>query len=491
MNRKMLRSIRGARPSVLAIALTLLLAMAPAITHGAEYDVPGGFATLQLAVNAAAGSGDVENFINVGAAVHLTAGDVILPVAFDVTRHLTIRPDPDAAFTRAVIACSNGFVPIFRFQGAGYVTIQDLDLVRNATNANDLIQMMYPGTGNDYITIERCRIGSIWTTSGSPGWSYVRIWQPKQIILRNNIFFAYTAGTFDYGIRVENFAFPDNSILLYNNDVADHKLFGISISNDEPGSLVLLRNNVVTNHLSLVAEPFAYQSDVSAGVTVETSHNTAFAGGPFIEQQLDAQSILSAGAASFILLPRAIAAACFADVSWNLAPPWDPNVNFFRLVDGGALHDAAADEGATIEDGAPSAFDIAVSDDWELDPRPSGTPTHFDRGADQIAESTTGTPLGAADATSEASTLWARPASNPARTVGVQFRASESGEVRFEVFDAAGRRLHDLTRAANADELSRLEWDARGASGVHYYRVTLTPNQRPAAVSSGKITLVR
>jgi len=490
MNWKLVRPTHAARLAA-TLLLTLSFPTAPAPARAAEYDVPGAFATLQDAVDAAALSADVQNFVNVGVPVHMTAGDVTLTVAFDVTRQLTIRPDPDAAFTHAMIACSNNFVPIFRFQGAGHVTIQDLDIVRNATNACDIIQMIYPGTGNDYITIERCRIGSIWTTSGSPGWSYVRIWQPKQIVLRNNIFFAYVAGTFDYGVRVENFAFPDNSILLYNNDVADHKLAGISIENDEAGSFVLLRNNVVTNHPSLVAEPFAYRSDVAAGVLVETSHNTAFAGGAFVEQLLGAQSILLPGMPTFILHPRALAVASFADVSWNLAPPWDPNVNFFRLVDGGALHNDATDNGAIVSNGAPSALDIAVTDDWERDSRPSGATPHFDRGADQVEETATGTPLGSGEESAAAPTLWTRPATNPARTVAVQFRVADGGELRFEVFDAAGRRVHDSTRAAHAFEASLLEWQASGVSGVHYYRVTLTPRERAASVSTGKLTLLR
>lgn len=474
-----------------ALAIAFAHALAPAPARAAEFDVPGAFATLQDAVDAAALSADVQNYVNVGVPVHLTAGDVTLSLAFDVTRQLTIRPDPDAGLSHAMIACANNFVPIFRFQGAGHVTIQDLDIVRNATNACDLIQMIYPGTGNDYITIERCRIGSIWTTSGSPGWSYVRIWQPKEIVLRNNIFFAYVAGTFDYGIRVENFAFPDNSILLYNNDVADHKLHGISVTNDEAGSLVLLRNNVVTNHPSLVAEPFAYRSDVAAGVVVETSHNTAFAGGAAVELILGAQSILLPGMPTFILHPRGLAAACFVDVSWNLAPPWDPNVNFFRLVDGGALHNDGVDYGATIADGAPSASDVGFDDDWESDPRPSGAPLHFDRGADQIADPTTGAPLGSGEEHGAAALLWTRPVTNPARALGVQFRAAESGELRFEVFDAAGRRVHESIQAAPGGATGRVEWPGAGASGMHYYRLTLTPPGRATLVSSGKVALIR
>jgi hypothetical protein len=485
--------LRG-RHQIIACCLTAAVIVAGAGSHdarAAEFDVPGGFATIQAAVDAAELSADLENFINIGVPVHFTGGDVTLDSQFNGTRHLTIRPDPDVPLVHAMIACTNGFVPIIKFEGAGYVTIQDLDIVRYATNANNLIQMIYPGIGNNDITIERCRIGSIWTTSGSPGWSYCRIWQPTRIILRNNIFFANVPGTFDWGIRVENFDDPANSILLYNNDVADHKLYGIAIEDDEPGTVLILRNNVVSNHPGIAPEPFAHQSDVVAGVVVQTSHNTAFAAGANIEQQLDAQSILLAGAGTFVLLARPLVAASFLDTSWNVAPPWDPNMNFWRLTSGGMLNDAASDYGQIVDDGSPFAEDVDVADDWERDPRPSGAPPHFDRGADQIRDPVTGTPMGDAGDPRRDVALWTAPLRNPARAVGVQFRAAASGEMRFEVFDVVGRRLFDETRAVLAGEAGILESPALAAQGVHYYRVTLRSETGAPALSSGKVTIVR
>ena len=475
------------------LAAVIAISTAGSNAHAAEFDVPGGFATIQAAVDAAELSADLDNIINIGEAVHFTTGDIQLNLLFNGTRHLLIRPDPDVPLARAMIACTNGFVPIFKFEGAGFVTIQDLDIVRYATNANNLIQMIYPGLGNNDITIERCRIGSIWTTSGSAGWSYVRIWQPTRIILRSNIFFSYVPGTFDYGLRIENFADPDNSIMLYNNDVADHKLFGIRIEDDEPGTVLILRNNVVANHTGIAPEPFAHQSDVVAGVTVQTSHNVAFAAGANIEQQLDAQSILLGGAATFISLPRAAAAVSFLDTSWNVAPPWDPNTSFWRLTSGGMLNDAASDYGQIVDDGAPFAEDVDVADDWERDPRPSGSPSHFDRGADQIRGTATGTPMGdAGDARSGDSPLWTAPVRNPAPSIGVQFRAAAGGEMQFEVFDIAGRRLFETTRTVRKGDAGLLEWPAAGAaSGMHYYRVTLRSETGATMLSSGKIAVVR
>jgi hypothetical protein len=484
------------RHIVVSCLIAAAIIAGPAVDHAraAEFDVPVGFATIQLAVDAAELSADVENYINIGEAVHFTTGDVTLNALFNGTRRLTIRPDPDVPLERAMIACTNGFVPIFRFEGAGFVTIQDLDIVRYATNANNLIQMIYPGVGNNDITIERCRIGSIWTTSGSPGWSYIHIWQPTRINLRNNIFFSYVPGTFDYGLRIENFGDPDNSILLYNNDVADHKLYGIRIEDDFPGTVLILRNNVVANTASIAPEPFAYQSDVVAGVTVQTSHNVAFATGAFVESQLGAQSILAGGAGTFILLARPLIGAAFVDASWNLAPPWDPNADFYRLRPLGPLNDMPADYGQIVDDGVPFAEDVEVADDWERDPRPSGTPSHFDRGADQIKDTVTGTPMGDAGDAGDPRrgvALWTAPIRNPAPAVGVQFRAAVSGELRFEVFDVVGRRLFEESRAVNAGTAGILESHALAAQGVHYYRVTLRSGTSAPVLSSGKVTIVR
>ena len=123
----------------------------------ADFDVPGAFPTIQaavVAVEAEAEDADEEHYINITAPVVATTAEVVLDEDLGPTRRLTIRPGP--GLDRATVLSLNGTQPIFRFSDADNVTIQDLDIVRNTTNAADLIVMTYGGfAGNIDNTLER------------------------------------------------------------------------------------------------------------------------------------------------------------------------------------------------------------------------------------------------------------------------------------------------------------------------------------------------
>lgn len=476
------------KPALLGLVIAAFaLACGVRLATAADYDVPDVFPTLQDAVAAASGSGDQLNAILINDPVVFTSAVVSIDDSFGWARQLVIRPDPGAGLDRATIASVNGSARIFTLVDAAYVTFQDLDIVRNTTNNNDLILLDYAGNGNHHIVFERCRIGSIWTTPGSEGWRCLVIQKPTEIVVRSCIFFAYAPGTFDRAVDVSLFTDPANSIRLYNNVVADHEEFGISIENGLAGTAVVLRNNAVSNHPSLVPEPVAYRSNIVVGVTVVSSHNVAFATPAAIEDQIGAQALIPPGDPTFIRLDRPLVDDAFVERVWDLVPAWDPNPDFFRLAPGGALHNEPADNGVTVADGAPHPLDVKVADDVEGDPRPSGAPLHTDRGADQIEGLATGVGTGGVSGPA----LWAAPLRNPAPAVLVRFRTRESGRVTLDVFDPSGRRLYATERPVTAGESGLLEWPGGTGPGIIVYRVLLEPRGGPPSWTSGRIAIVR
>jgi hypothetical protein len=469
----------------LAIAVGMATAGAP---RAENYDVPGGYATLQAAVADAALSGDVENNIDISASVVYTAAAVALGADFGPTRHLTFRPDPAVGLDRATIASTNGGQQIFILAGASNVTFQDLDIVRYTTNANHLIEVTYEGGQNHDNVIERCRIGSVWTTPGAAGFDYLRVVASYGMVVRNNIFFSYVAGNFDRGIEVRNFTDPANSILLYNNVVADHRLTGIVMAAIGTGTVVL-RNNAVVNHPAAPAEPFAYRTGVDPAVEVVSSHNVAFASAANVEMPLfaGAQSILGT-TTTFLRLDRADAGAAFFEVVWDLSAPWLPNPDFWRLEPEGPLHDEDTDWGQNVSAGAPDPHDQAVHDDIERQFRPGGDVLHTDRGADQIEAG-----LASDVAERSAGTLWAMPRQNPvSSTLELAFRADRSGRLELDLFDAAGRRVARRRRRVESGETGTFEYATPSGSPqrVLFYRLRLHASGGAFAERRGKV-LVR
>lgn len=347
----------------------------------AIFKVPGNL-TLHAAVAAAAASHDAENVIDIGpAVVHLNTA-IELDNAFNSSRKLTIRRDPALPPPRrGTIISSNPGTMILAAGGAAYVRLQDLDFLRNVTNNQDLVVL---SNCADFI-VERCRIGSIWTTPGSEGWSNLRISSPTNVIVRNTILFALHRNTFDYGARIQFGTGFGHSLLLYNNVVADHEEYGIHATGPAGDAILLLRNNVVINHQDANPEPVACYSGVDAHMTVVTSHNVVFAGVGQVETIVfGAQSVSGEAAASFLRFARAQAAGSFVERAWDRNPIENPNVNLFRLQNGGPLHNGPGDAGQTVGDHVPHVRDVKVADDIEKDARPGGIPLHTDRGADQI-----------------------------------------------------------------------------------------------------------
>jgi hypothetical protein len=349
----------------------------------AEFIVPSAdYPTLQEAVDAAVDSADQINLIHLSDSPVFTHAEVFIGDEFNEGHRLLIRPNPAMPdLKRATIASRNGSQPIFRLGRSASVRFADLDIVRFSTNNENL--MVLDDCAD--ILIERCRVGSIWNSVGSEGWSNLIMSYPENVIVRNCIFFSYLPGNFDTGITA-SFGDQSNSLLLYNNVVADYSVYGIQIAAHQDDALVLLRNNVVVNHPELVDEPVAYRSVVDDEVTVVTSHNVAFASPGNVETIAPgAQSISGEAALDFLLFDAPLVADTFVEHTWITNPVWDPNANFFRLEPMGPLHDDPADAGVTVLGGAPHPRDIKVLDDIEKDPRPSGEPRHTDRGADQIA----------------------------------------------------------------------------------------------------------
>jgi hypothetical protein len=349
----------------------------------AVFKVPGAF-TLHAAVAEAASNHDPDNFIDIsGAPIHTTAA-LEIGADFDAGHRLTIRPDPTIpGLRRALIINTNPAERIISVTQAGYVTFRDLDILRNCTNNEDLFVVFQCVA----VTIERCRVGSSWTTTGAEGWSNLFVRGPVGVVVRNSLFFAHRRSTFTYAIRGELGSGLMESLLLYNNVATDHRTYGIYVTAPEIGDqFVLLRNNVAGNHPNADPEPFAYHSGVPATVVVETSHNTAFAEVGQVEEIAPlARSISGEANADFRRISRRRLADSFVERSWIINPLHDPNVDFFRLLNGGPLHHDPLDAGVNVSSGSPHARDVAVTDDVEKDSRPAGLPMHTDRGADQIA----------------------------------------------------------------------------------------------------------
>lgn len=346
-----------------------------------EYNVPDDFGTLSEAVAEAETSTVQDNFININAPRIFTS-PIVLGNNFSNSRKLTIRPAPN--LPRAAICMQGGGDPIFRTFFAGDITFQDLDILRSGTNTNDIMFI----SDSHKITIERCRIGSIWSSSGARGWSNLRIKDPNENIVRNSICFAYCQGTFDYGIRIDFTTAENDSLFLYNNVVADYNEYGISATSPMfSDAFFLLRNNLVVNHPNIDQEPVPFYSAIF-DMMVETSYNAAFVS--LLEDVDDtvpgAQHISGDEGVGFLRRSRSQVNEAFIKYTWIIDPEWDPNFDFFRLVRGGPLHHEPGDAGINVYDGDPHSRDIAVTDDITRFPRPNGLLLHTDRGAYQIRE---------------------------------------------------------------------------------------------------------
>jgi hypothetical protein len=448
---------------IAACAALVLVAFNSGPAPAAVIDVPIDQPTLQAAVAAAAVSVDVDNVITISNSPVLTSTTISIGNEFGATRQLVIKPA--ANLTRASIVNDNPVVPIFHMSISNYVTLQDLDILRNITNGDHLVIL----NSCEEILIQRCRIGSNFNTTGTAGWSNVIMFYPTEVTLRNNVIFANATGTFDYGINVSQMSDPDNSVRLYNNDVSDYKLYGIRIAASANGALVLLRNNVAVNHEDLVTEPFAYRTDVQVlnGPTVVTSHNVAFATAPFVQFGVG-QDIAGTGSA-FLNFAKGDAPASFVTVDWNMV--FDANPDHYRLVNLGPLHDGPADYGMTVTNVFP---DIEVIDDIEGDYRPGGVDLHTDRGADQLDPGTGASGVRPSWWTKIELTSYPNPF-NP--TTFLSFVTETREHVELRIYDSGGRLARTLVDRAMGPGTHEVRWDGRNdrgtglASGVYFARL--------------------
>ncbi len=352
----------------------------------AEFDVPSvDYPTLQSAIDAAALAANGAHFINLRADRLDTGAEVLIGGDFSQDKPLTIRPAPGIGLRRAIIASHNGSQPIMRLQETGYVTLQDLDLIRHATNNEDLMELVVCTN----VVVERCRLGSDWMTVGSRNRRNLVIENPVRVIVRNCIFFSYQANNFEQAVEAILRSAFNRSVFLYNNVAADYRSYGFEIG-AEGDAVVVMHNNVAVNRAGSVPEPGAYRSVVDPLVTLVTSHNTAFAF-PGNDDKLafvGASSIFGADA-PLRFDPDEVGDA-FLEFLWRADPAWDPNPDFFRLLGNGLLHSDASDAGVHVGDGEPNGLDIGVIDDIERDPRPTDDQDRTDRGADQIGQLTVG-----------------------------------------------------------------------------------------------------
>lgn len=473
-------------PILRSLAILALAVLAPA-AQAADFFVPSDdYPNLAMAIAAARVSPFVDNTIYVAESPLMIAGTATLDNAFGPGRNLTIRP---GGMRRATIASTNGAVRMFELNNCGNVTFQDLDIVRSVTNASDLI--VIENDSHD-VLIERCRMGSISNSTGAPGMSILKIDYPRKVVVRNCILFAYLPSTFDFGLWATNFNDNLRSLFLYNNVVADHKLAGIRVTDGlgAAGSLLLLRNNVVSNHPGLVAEPTNYVSEVDGLTEIATSHNVMFASAGFGEVRVGAaRTIAGVGGATLIGMARAAADPSFVEQTWRILPAWDPNPDFWRLMPGGPLHDDLGDYGQNVTPAAPHPRDLAVTDDIERQGRPGGlVPNlHTDRGADQLEG---GVALAVAPPASGTG-LWAAPLQNPTHSIALRYRAGAAGSLQIELHDSAGRLLERRERQVVAGESAVFEASRAPRSGVVFYRLRLRGEDGGRFEARGQVAVLR
>ncbi len=483
-------ALRGAALLPALFSALLSLRSLPAVA--ADFFVPTlATPTIQDAVDDAAGNEDPEN------AIYLRVSPIFENVSiggeFNADHRLTILPDGGVGLKRASVVAAVQNIPVFSIAGAafgdnGYVTLQDLDVLRTGSGNNSHLILV---TGMRNVTIERCRIGLNWTTSAPTSFSNLHIQYPTEVNVRNCILFSRVAGAFAHGIEVISMSDPANSILLYNNLAADYRLSGIRVDDggSNPGAVVLLRNNIAVNHMGIAPEPFGYESLVNEA-TIVSSHNVVFAT-PGNEETLGGGAgSIGNGPASGISMLRPAAVLSFVTMTWTLAPPWDANPTFFKLNPVGLLHDAPSDYGQNLlVDGAPDPNDVANLLDIERQGRPGGLPAHTDRGPDQSD------PAAATDVETAAITgtnvLRAVPERNPSRNLAIAYACERAGRITLELFDLQGRRLAHETRAANAGEHSVWRPNALAATGLVFYRATLRTEDGGVHVTKGKVVAVR
>jgi hypothetical protein len=368
------------------------------------------------------------------------------------------------------------------------VTLRALDLIRGITNLSTLMEI---STSTD-VLMERCRLGYTSLSKGGSQLDMLRIIYPNHVTVRNCVLFSLMPGEFDRAIDVVQFGDPQNSLFLYNNDVANYGVEGIRIEVATVDSaLLVMRNNVALNDPTLPTEPFAYSSGSSTvRLRIRSSHNTAFSSAAAIEK-LDPGAADVAGAllTNFLRLDatQATEDGAFVTRTWNLAPG-DPNANYYHLVATANLHTPDSTHGVNVANGSPTPLDEAVFDDIDHEGRPSaGSDPHTDRGADQVDPATLALAVAPEHGTVQ---LRAVPVVNPSRAIRLAYATREAGVLSAQVYDAQGRRLWTVRRNVGAGASGTLDGPSATAGQVAFYRVSLRSTSGETAETTGRIVLV-
>jgi hypothetical protein len=470
--------------------LSCLILLAAAPLHAATFLVTNE-ATLDAAISAATLNNDPDNFIYVTVSPLYTNGPVkLVPDVNNIAIHfndghrlmfrsmLTTSP-------RAEIIDLNPDGDVLTVNNEGGVTIQNLDFLRDITTLHGLMSMSICRN----VTFERCRLGYVNASKGSAGLHLLEIQYPTNVVIRNCDFFSVFPGAFDEDIHILAMTDPDNSLLLYNNDVSGYGTIGIRSDGGMAGALLVLRNNVVENSPAIAPEPTAFSSGVPQDMRVRTSHNSVFASAGFAEAlDLNAQSIAGTVGPDFLqLFPSvSVETGAFITQTWD-ATPGAVNATFDHLVATGSLHDPS-NPGVTVLNGWPDLTDVAVIDDFDHEPRPSvGAGPHTDRGLDQVDPGSSAASVPTPGATSG---LWAAPRRNPSSTLDLAIESSEGGALSVGMFDLGGRQLWSASREI-ADGAA-LIWSAPAsrAAGVVFYRVRLVSRSGAVRETHGRMVLV-
>jgi hypothetical protein len=104
----------------------------------------------------------------------------------------------------------------------------------------------------------------------------------------------------------------------------------------------------------------------------------------------EAQSISGEADVDFLRSARAQINGIFVEHTWVIDTEWDPNANFFRLVNRGPLQKELTDVGTNVYNNhLPHPREVPLTYDIERDMRSAGIPFHTDRWADHIREDNT------------------------------------------------------------------------------------------------------
>lgn len=445
------------------------------LVRAAEYHVPSGpTPTLQSAINAALLSGDPLETIYIEANLDVNV-ETTIPFGFDAGHKLLIRPGTTRP--RAIIRMLNCCDPVLRATTTSYVTIQDLDIFRHITNNDHII--VYDLCSD--MLIQRCRIGSDWPTPGVANWSAIHWTYPFNSMIRNTMTFATSPSTWQYGISITSHDDPGSRLWLYNNSMQG--FYGAGLSLQGADGKVMIRNNVAVTDAAINPDPVGYAGNIGPGLILASSHNAVFCDPG--DEWSGADDIRGGNFArlNFVDIPTSFVSSAWAFDS--------PNPNFLEIERDGPLHTSAR-LGVNLPGGMPDPDDQQVRDDWEREPRPSGSPPHTDRGADQsdleaptsmVESNSPGTSLPGVGITFD---LTVRPVPAHGSVRILLDAGTHSGAATIRLLDSSGRLLREVW-SGQVQGSRIVSWeDHELPAGVYYLAAEMS-----GGVRTRKLVLTR